>query len=146
SYYHMGDYGEAGRNFYEALQVRMNPVDQWLFRVALDRVGGPPPPLPAGMLFEVDEPKIDPANPPLLAFEDMAPSLGIHDLNGNGTCAWGDLDGDGDLDLIVAGSGTFLRAYRNDGGKFTDFTEEIGLGHVPSGYSLNLVDYDNDGW
>ena len=144
--YKMGDFAEAGRDFYEAMQTRMNGVDQWLFRVALDRIQGPMPPLPANLLFVPEEAKIDAANPPLLEFEDIAEKVGIHSLNGNGTCAWGDIDGDGDLDLIVSGSGTFIKVYRNDGGKFTDVTEEVGLGHVPSGYSLNLVDYDNDGW
>ena len=72
--------------------------------------------------------KIDPAHAPLLAFEDIAPKLGIHHLNGNGTAAWGDIDGDGDLDLIVAGSGVFIRVYRNEGDKFTDVTEAVGLG------------------
>jgi hypothetical protein len=146
SYYKMGDYTEAARWFYEAMQWKMNSVDQWLFRVALDQIKGTPPPLPQRAMFPIEEPNIDPANPPLLAFEDIAPRLGIHHLNGNGTCAWGDIDGDGKLDLIVAGSGTFIRVYRNDGDKFTDVTEEVGLSHVPSGYSLNLVDYDNDGW
>jgi tetratricopeptide (TPR) repeat protein len=146
AYYKMGDYPEAAHWFYEAMQWKMNSVDQWLFRVALDQIKSMPPPLPQGAMFPVEEPKIDPASPPLLAFEDIAPRLGIHHLNGNGTCAWGDIDGDGKLDLIVAGSGTFIRVYRNEGDKFTDVTEAVGLAHVPSGYSLNLVDYDNDGW
>ena len=146
AYYRAGLFEDAASRFYEAMQTRMNSVDQWLFWLALQQVKGPKPPFPAGLLFPVSTPEIDPANPPLLAFEDMAPSLGIHHLNGNGTCAWGDIDGDGDQDLIVAGSGTFIRVYRNDGTRFTDVTEAVGLGHVPSGYSLNLVDYDNDGW
>lgn len=145
-YYHLGDYVEAARKFYDALQLRMNPVDQWLFRLAMDQSKEPIPPLPAGTLFEQEQAKVDPAHPPLLAFEDIAPKLGMHELNGNGTVAWGDLDGDGDLDAIVAGSGNFLRVYRNDGDHFSLATEQFGLGHVPSGYSLNLVDYDNDGW
>ncbi len=145
-YYRLTDFAEAAHWFYEAMQLRMNSVDQWLFRLALTQTKGPMPPLPAGTLFPVAEPKVDPANPPLLAFEDIAPAMGIHSLNGNGTCAWGDIDGDGRLDLIVAGSGTFIRVYHNDGGRFTDVTDAVGLGHVPSGYSLNLVDYDNDGW
>ena len=145
-YYRLGDYIEAARKFYEAMQWRMNSVDQWLFKVSLDRIPPPLPPLSTNNLFPAEEPKIDPANPPLLAFEDIAPQLGIHHLNGNGTAAWGDIDGDGDLDLIVSGSGTFIRVYRNDGDKFTDVTAEVGLANVPSGYSLNLVDYDNDGW
>ncbi len=145
-YYRMGDFAQAGHNFYEALQAHMNPIDQWLLRVALDRIPGPPPPLPASVQFPVDEPAIDPVNPPLLAFEDIAEKVGIHSLHGNGTVAWGDIDGDGKLDLIVSGSGTFIKVYRNDGEKFVDVTEQVGLGNVPSGYSLNLVDYDNDGW
>jgi tetratricopeptide (TPR) repeat protein len=146
SYYKLGDYTEAARAFYEAMQWKMNAVDQWLFKIALDQVKGPRPPLPQNALIALDEPKIDAADPPLLSFEDIAPKLGIHHLNGNGTVAWGDIDGDGDLDVIVAGSGTFIRVYRNDGEKFTDITEAVGLAKVPSGYSLNLVDYDNDGW
>jgi tetratricopeptide (TPR) repeat protein len=145
-FYRMGDFSQAGRNFYEALQVHMNPTDQWLLRTAIDRLPGPPPPLPAAVQFPVDEPSIDPAHPPLLAFEDIAPKLGIHSLHGNGTVAWGDIDGDGKLDVIVSGSGTFLKVYRNEGEKFTDVTDQVGLHEVPSGYSLNLVDYDNDGW
>jgi tetratricopeptide (TPR) repeat protein len=146
SYYKLASYAGAAKYFYEALQLRRNPVDQWLLHVALDHISGPKPPIPADLLFPVDEPRIDPANPPLLAFEDIAPSVGIHSLNGNGTVAIGDIDGDGKLDVIVAGSGTFLKVYRNVDGKFADVTEQVGLGHVPSGYSLNLVDYDNDGW
>jgi len=145
-YYHLGDYAEAAHWFYEALQVRNNAVDQWLLHVALGRVSGPRPPLPSSAVFPAAELTIDPANPPLLAFEEISELVGIHQRNGNGTCAWGDIDGDGDLDLIVAGSGTFIRVYRNDDGKFTDVTEDVGLGHAPSGYSLNLIDYDNDGW
>ncbi len=145
-FYRMGDFAQAGRNFYEALQVHMNPIDQWLLRTAIEQLPGPPPPMPASVQFPVDEPAVDPANPPQLAFEDIAPKLGIHSLHGNGTVAWGDIDGDGKLDVIVSGSGTFLKVYRNEGDKFTDVTDQVGLHEVPSGYSLNLVDYDNDGW
>ena len=143
SFYRMGDFQEAARNFYEALQTRMNSIDQWLLKVAMDRIPGKPPPLPAGVLFPSAEVKMDPSVN--LEFQDMAPELGVNRLDGNGTSAWGDYDGDGDLDLFLAGSGTLLAVYRNDGGKFTDVTSEVGLANVPSGYSLNLIDYDNDG-
>ena len=146
AYYRMGDYTEAARKFYEATQWRRNPVDQYLFTLSLNLVPGPRPPLPESAIFPLDPHPVDPAHAPLLAFEDIAPKLGIHELNGNGTAAFADIDGDGDLDLMVAGSGVFLRVYRNDGAKFTDVTEAVGLANVPSGYSLNLLDYDNDGW
>src|SRR5882724_1772540 len=54
SYYRMGDYTEAARKYYEALQWRRNPVDQYLFTLALDQVGGPRPPLPDFALFPLD--------------------------------------------------------------------------------------------
>jgi len=146
AYYRLGDYTEAARKFYEALQWRRNAIDQWLFTLSLDLVKGPRPPLTEGTLFPLETARVDPANPPLLEFEDIAPKLGIHHLNGNGTAAWGDIDGDGRPDLVVAGSGDFIRVYRNQGDRFTDVTEAVGLAHVPSGYSLNLIDYDNDGW
>lgn len=145
-YYRLGEYTDAAAKFYEALQWKMNSVDQWLLRVSLDQLKGPLPPLNPATQFPVAEPVVGAANPPLLAFEDIAPKVGINHRNGNGTAAWGDIDGDGDQDLIVSGSGGFIHVYRNDGGKFTDVTAEVGLAKVPSGYSLNLVDYDNDGW
>jgi len=146
SYYRLGEFEDAAAKFYEAMQWRMNSVDQFLYRIAIDQVKGPPPPIPAGMQFPVEDGKVDPNNPPALGFEEIAHAVGIDRLNGNGTCAWGDIDNDGDYDLIVAGSGTFVGVYRNEGGKFVDATNDAGLKGIPSGYSLNLVDYDNDGW
>jgi tetratricopeptide (TPR) repeat protein len=145
AYYRNADFVEAARMFYEAQQWRKSTIDQWLLRIALDQIKGPIPPLPKDSLFDMEEPKVDPANPPMLAFQEVAQEKGLLRLNGNGTCGWGDIDGDGDQDLIVSGSATFVTAYRNDGGTFSDFTKEVGLSGVPSGYSLNLVDYDNDG-
>jgi len=63
----------------------------------------------------------------------------------NGSCAWGDFDNDGDLDLAIAGdAGTKIsKIYRNNGGgSFTDIS--AGLTGV---YWSTLAwgDYDNDG-
>ena len=140
AHYRTANYQDAARRFYEAQQWMPNRIDQWLLRTALDQIKNPPP-LPKNVLFEIDESKPNPN----LVFEDMAPELGLDRKNGNGTVAFGDIDGDGALDIIVAGSGTFLTAYRQTNGKFVDSTEAFGLAGVPSGYSLNLIDYDNDG-
>jgi hypothetical protein len=73
---------------------------------------------------------------------------------------WADYDNDGDDDLyLVNFAGPFLmaeadlmkrpgnRLYRNDGnGKFTDVTDESGVGHVGWDYGCLWFDYDNDGW
>ncbi|MEQ8413875.1 MAG: FG-GAP-like repeat-containing protein [Imperialibacter sp.] len=63
----------------------------------------------------------------------------------DGVVEWGDYDGDGDLDMALAGDGWFEfvgKVYRNDGGQFVD----IEAGITPVGVSsLRWGDYDNDG-
>jgi hypothetical protein len=57
--------------------------------------------------------------------------------------AAGDLDGDGDVDLVAAGGSAGLRALRNDGaGRFPEIAALPGTGR-PS--SLTLADLDGDG-
>lgn len=63
------------------------------------------------------------------------------------TAEWGDYDGDGDLDVVVAGSddtGTFrlTTIYQNNGGVFTDIV--AGLQGVDYA-ALDWGDFDNDG-
>jgi tetratricopeptide (TPR) repeat protein len=142
--YRLGDFGEAARQFYEALQWGGSPIDQWLLHVAMAPMRSPPS-LPQSALFPIARPAPQDTRDVLLEFKDVAAELGVNRLDGNGTSAWGDYDGDGDLDLIVSGSGAFLALYRNDGNnRFVDATASAGLADVPSGYSLNLIDYDND--
>src|SRR3984893_2509543 len=64
-----------------------------------------------------------------------------------GDVALFDFDGDGDLDLIEVASGS-QRLLRNDGGKFTDVTEQAGdLAKEADGVAMAVVagDFDNDG-
>jgi tetratricopeptide (TPR) repeat protein len=144
SLYRTGDFGQAAKTFYDAFQARPNRIDQWLLKVALDGWKDAPPPLPATAIFPVSEPKLDPGA--LIAFDDIAPRLGVNRKDGNGTCAWNDYDGDGRPDLLLSGSGSFIALYRNEGERFRDATGEAGLAGIPSGYSLNFIDYDNDGF
>ena len=57
---------------------------------------------------------------------------------------WGDLDGDGDLDLLVAGEWMALSVFRNEGGRFT--RQAAGLAQSNGWWhALHPLDYDGDG-
>ena len=143
SHYRLAEFADAARNFYQALQAKSNLIDQWLLKLALDAMGPEAPKLPAEVVFP--SAAVPDTKGMLIEFKDIAKEVGLNRFDGNGTVAWGDIDGDGDQDVLLAGSGTFMAAYRNTGGRFTEVTAEVGLAKVPSGYSLNLIDYDNDG-
>ena len=59
---------------------------------------------------------------------------------------FGDLDGDGDADLVLALEWGPVKILRNDAGKFTDATKKLGLaGHRGWWNSVTLGDFDADG-
>ncbi|MES2389689.1 MAG: FG-GAP-like repeat-containing protein [Bacteroidota bacterium] len=65
---------------------------------------------------------------------------------GYSSASWGDIDNDGDLDVLMEGvfsaSNTRVaRLYRNDAGSFTNYSPVISGGSYPS---ATFADYDND--
>ena len=79
---------------------------------------------------------------------DEAASAVIADVTGS-SVAWGDTDGDGDLDLVVTGGGLFSgfgAVYRNDGagGLTLDEAASAVVADV-GGSSVAWGDYDGDG-
>jgi hypothetical protein len=68
--------------------------------------------------------------------------LGVYE----GSVAWGDLDNDGDLDIILSGfspAESVFKIYRNDGNNvFTDIGNDL---QGTSSRTISLGDYDNDG-
>lgn len=103
-----------------------------------------------------------PDDAPAFQFVDVAEETGISFAHFPGTrssrltedmgsgAAWGDYDGDGDADLylvnFVPAAGDARSAlYRNDGGRFTDVTEEAGLINSERGSAAAWGDYNSDG-
>jgi hypothetical protein len=58
---------------------------------------------------------------------------------------WVDFDNDGDLDLFVGFRDRANALFRNDGGKFTDVAEAVGLNDTRKTVGAVWFDYDSDG-
>jgi hypothetical protein len=80
-------------------------------------------------------------------FQDLTASAGVACAGQTSTGAvFADVDGDGDLDLLVTGLGRGVRLFINDGqGHFTEATQAAGLGGHTGSMSLALADIDGDG-
>jgi enediyne biosynthesis protein E4 len=111
-----------------------------------------------------------PASAPAVRFTDVAAEAGLDFRHFHGSrsvqlpedmgsgLAWGDYDGDGDDDLLLvnisgsleargawSSSPASTRLYRNDGGRFTDVTEQMGVGFRGLGMAASWADFDGDG-
>jgi hypothetical protein len=88
------------------------------------------------------------------SFSNVAELAGVDDDRSSVTATWGDMDGDGDLDLFVANrfyprydSDITDRLYRNDGnGRFTDVGITSGAAKKDrKTFAAAWLDYDNNG-
>jgi hypothetical protein len=78
-------------------------------------------------------------------FVDAASSLGLDDTAAAAGAAWGDVDGDLDLDLFVANDATANRLYLNEGESFVEAAGDAGLAFAGSSRSPVWIDLDKDG-
>ncbi|HYW35190.1 MAG TPA: FG-GAP-like repeat-containing protein, partial [Balneolaceae bacterium] len=79
-------------------------------------------------------------------FKDITDSAGVADPGSYSTCAvFADVDGDGDLDLIVGSIAGKLKLYINDGNGHFKLKKNSGLGKAYGAMSMALADIDGDG-
>ncbi len=80
-------------------------------------------------------------------FEDITATAGVACPNQDSTGAvFADVDGDGDLDLLVTALGHGVRLFQNDGhGHFHEITDQAGLRSNSGSTSMALADLDGDG-
>jgi hypothetical protein len=83
---------------------------------------------------------------------DVAIKAGVADIGHGRGVAWGDINNDGFMDLIVGNSlgvdhPAHNRLFRNNGdGTFTDITESAGIYEDTRTRCVSMADYDNDGF
>ena len=79
-------------------------------------------------------------------FDEVASAAGVDDGSDIRSAAWGDYDGDGDLDLYLGNYSVANVLYRNNGNStFTDQTGGAPLNDSGAGHTPVWGDYDNDG-
>jgi len=80
-------------------------------------------------------------------FTDVAAAVGVDSPGETRAVAWGDYDADGDPDLYVgfAAIGIPNRLFRNDGERFVDVAEALGVAESGTTRQPSFLDYDGDG-
>ncbi len=96
-------------------------------------------------------------------FTDRAKDLGVADTGYSIMANFFDYDRDGDLDLYIANQPPNSlqqkeqlkkkinyqftdKLYRNDGGRFSDVTQQSGITNYSYSLSATTIDYNKDGW
>ncbi|HRO39385.1 MAG TPA: CRTAC1 family protein [Flavobacteriales bacterium] len=80
-------------------------------------------------------------------FTDQVDAHGLTNHEQSWSADFGDIDNDGDLDLVVTNHNRSMQLYINDGtGHFTEATVGSGINKSAAFLQVKLVDLDNDGF
>lgn len=80
-------------------------------------------------------------------YSDLAAQYGVQIRNQSWTADFGDIDNDGDYDLMLTNHDATIQLFENDGtGHFDEITEDSGLEVTGFFLQSKFVDLDNDGY
>lgn len=80
-------------------------------------------------------------------YADRADEFGVQIRNQSWTADFGDIDNDGDFDMVVTNHDANIQLLENDGtGHFTDITAGSGLEYGGFMLQSKMADFDNDGY
>lgn len=80
-------------------------------------------------------------------YTDLAATYGIQIRNQSWTADFGDIDNDGDFDMVVTNHDATIQLFENDGtGHFTEITAGSGLEYTGFMLQSKFADFDNDGF
>jgi tetratricopeptide (TPR) repeat protein len=113
----------------------------WLW-LAAQKAGGYPPIVREDMRMDV----VAGFYPTTVELENVAAEIGLDKTSGGRGTAVFDSNGDGTLDVVIAGAHAGCSLYRNNGdGTFTDISTGSGLDRCVYSFALAVGDYDNNG-
>ena len=125
--------------------VALDPADErarfWLW-LAAERRGGYPEAVREDLRMTRNAGRA----PVGVELEEVAAVIGLDKTSGGRGTAILDVDGDGYLDVVIAGAHAGVSLYRNNGdGTFTDASTGSGLDRCVYAFAIAAGDYDNDG-
>jgi tetratricopeptide (TPR) repeat protein len=141
--YRLNRFPESIQNIRIAAGFRDDLETRWNLYLAAKAAGGYPSDMHDRFKLSFPPP---PESDIKVSFGEIAAQAGVDKFDAGRGSGWADYDGDGDLDLISAGTYQPLALYRNDGnGKFTDVARKAGLTGPNGGWATIWFDFDNDG-
>ena len=141
--YRLGEYARAIHHGVTCLEQDMSNerARYWLW-LAAQKVGGYPTTVRQELRMQV----VEGYHPTALEIEEVAAAIGLDKTSGGRGTAVFDSNGDGTLDVVIAGAHAGCSLYRNNGdGTFTDISTGSGLDRCVYTFSVTVGDYDNNG-